>query len=62
VKGVTGYQIGAEHEDSDDICDIMMEAAKQSKVCKSGDRVIVLMGQNEENPDETTVMRIMSVE
>jgi hypothetical protein len=41
---VTAYQIGAEHEDSDDISDVMMEAAKNAKLCKSGQKVIVMMG------------------
>ena len=62
VKGMIPYQLGAQHEDIEDISDVMIKAANKHRLCNKGDRVIVMVGLNEENPDETTVMRVLNVD
>ena len=44
MRGVTAHQLGAEHEDSEDISDVMLAEAKKAKICNVGDKVVVMVG------------------
>lgn len=61
VRGVIAHQLGAEHEDKEDIVSVLMAEAKKQKLCATGSKVIVLQASNEEQY-ETSMMRILTVE
>lgn len=60
-SGVFGIQSGLEL-DIDSQISFALEECRKMKVCKSGNKVVVIHGSNEDSPDETNVMKVMTVE
>lgn len=60
-SGVFGIQSGLEL-DMDSQIAYALEEARKMKVCKAGNKVVVIHGSNEDSPDETNVMKVLTVE
>jgi len=61
TRGVFGHQIAAYNNQSDAVKGAV-EAAKALGLVKAGGRVACVLAENEETPDEATVMKVVNVE
>ena len=61
VRGVWGFKIPA-YQTSDNVVQMVVKVAKENHLVKSGGKVIVIIAQNEDTPDESNVMKIVDVE
>jgi len=61
TRGVVGLKI-PEYQGSDNIMLLTIKAAKEQGLCQSGNQIVALTGQAEENPDESDVMKIINIE
>lgn len=62
LRGVHTYKILSVMEGKDDLVEHMISEAKKKRICKTGQKVIIVHGINEDQPDEQSVMRVMEVE
>jgi pyruvate kinase len=43
------------------LIDYAIKAAKELKLCKSDDKIVVILGSDEENPDEGDILNVKIV-
>jgi len=60
-RGVTGYKIPS-YQGTDNLISLVLKQAKEQHLCKPGRKVITIHGTSEETPDESTIMKIITVE
>lgn len=58
LRGVIGYKIPT-FSGTDNVIQTVIGEAKQMKLCKSGSKIAVIHGTNEETPDEQNIMKIL---
>lgn len=59
-RGVIGLKL-ATLQGVDNIIHSVIKEAKTMKLCKTGNKVAVIHGTNEETPDESNIMKILDV-
>lgn len=62
TKGIIPHQIGAEHEDIEKASEETIRAANKKRLCNKGDKVILIVGLNEDTSDEATFMKVLNVD
>lgn len=60
-RGVQGYKIPS-YQGTDNLISLVLKQAKEQHLCKPGRKVITIHGTSEETPDESTIMKIITVE
>ena len=61
TRGIIGLVIGS-FQGSDNIIKNVIQTAKEQGLCESGNKIIALHSTNEENPDQSDIMEILTVE
>lgn len=59
-SGVTCLRVPS-FQGIDTLVEYAIKSAKERGLCKAGDRVIILLGGTEENPDESNILKIKAV-
>lgn len=60
MRGVIGLKL-ATLMGADNVIQQVIQQAKQMKLCKTGLKVAVIHGTQEESPDESNIMKILDV-
>jgi pyruvate kinase len=61
TRGVTGFKIPS-YQGQADMIKVITKAAKDQGLIKSGAKVVCVLSQNEETPDESNIMKVVDVE
>lgn len=61
MRGVQGFKL-ATFQGSDNVIAQIIQSAKDMKLAKSGSKVAVIHGTNEDTPDESNQMKILEIE
>jgi len=61
VRGVIGYKVPT-FQDVDNVIQFIISEAKNMGLTKTGSKVVVIHGTNEETPDESNIMKILDIE
>jgi pyruvate kinase len=60
-RGAKGFKVPS-FQGTDSLLQVVIKAAKDLGLCKSGNKAITIHGTQEESPDESNVMEIMDIE
>ena len=60
-RGVIGFKIPT-FQDVDNVINHIITEAKNMKLTKTGSKVVVIHGTNEETQDESNIMKILDIE
>lgn len=60
-RGAKGFKVPS-FQGTDSLIQVVIKAAKEMGLCKSGNKVIIIHGTQEESPDESNVMEILDIE
>lgn len=60
-RGARGFKVPS-FQGTDSLLQVVIKAAKDLNLCKSGNKAITIHGNNEEQPDESNVMEILDIE
>jgi pyruvate kinase len=60
-RGARGFKVPS-FQGTDSLLQVVIKAAKDLGLCKSGNKAITIHGTQEESPDESNVMEIMDIE
>jgi len=58
MRGVIGFKIPT-FQGTDNVIQSVIVEAKNMKLCKSGSKIAVIHGTNEDTPDESNIMKIL---
>lgn len=61
TRGVRGYKIPS-YQGQADVIKVITKVAKEQGLVKSGSKVVCVLSQNEETPDESNIMKVVDVE
>jgi len=61
MRGVVGLKIPT-FQGTDNVIQFVITEAKKMGLAKSGSKVAVIHGTNEETPDESNIMKILTIE
>ena len=61
MRGVVGFKIPT-FQGTDNVIQFVISEAKNMNMCKTGSKVAVIHGTNEETPDESNIMKILTIE
>jgi pyruvate kinase len=60
-RGVIGFKIPS-FQGTENLLQLVIKAAKDRNLCRSGNKCIVIHGSQEEQPEESNIMKILDVE
>lgn len=61
MRGVIGFKVPT-FQDVENVIQFIITEAKNMKLTKTGSKVVVIHGTNEETPDESNIMKILDIE
>jgi purine nucleoside phosphorylase len=61
MRGVVGFKIPT-FQGTDNVIQFVISEAKNMKMISAGGKVAVIHGTNEETPDESNIMKILTIE
>jgi pyruvate kinase len=61
MRGVVGFKIPT-FQGTDNVIQFVISEAKKMNMVKAGNKVAVIHGTNEETPDESNIMKILTIE
>ncbi len=61
MRGVVGFKIPT-FQGTDNVIQFVISEAKKMNMVKSGNKVAIIHGTNEETPDESNIMKILTIE
>ena len=60
MRGVIGFKIPT-FQGTENVIQFVVSEAKNMKLCKTGQKVAVIHGTNEETPDESNILKILDI-
>lgn len=60
-RGVHGYKIPS-FQGTDNLLQLVIKTAKDMGLCKAGNKVVTIHGQDEEKPEESSIIKILEIE